>query len=206
MNSTMLSIKMVFVCLILGLVGCNLQSGAPISSQPSTPELTTNLIVEKNLVFERVEDEFALDYPIDWTVSGDGLFWVHPSEAYFTQDYSSVLTEVRFNMFTNTPYSGQSSRRWRIPQPAHEVLQWEINLNSSAEVVEPVRTVSINGRDAATALLAYEKSTLYQYSITLRISDDRVLHLFAQGPASRSEEMQNVLNAIALNIRPLNEE
>lgn len=112
-------------------------------------------------------------------------------------------------IFTNVPYSGRNSRRWKIPQPAHEVLQWEIN-ESSSTVVEPVQAVSINGRDAATVLLAYKNKkgtlTLYQYSIALRISDDKVVHLVIDGPASRSEEMQNVLNAIALNIRPLDGE
>lgn len=203
MNTTMSSIKIAILCLILGVVGCGIQNGAPISSQPGTPELTTTLTMEKNLVFESVKDEFALDYPLDWTVSGDGLFWVYPSEADFPQDHSSVLTEVKFMMFTNVPYAGRSSRRWKIPQPAHEVMQWEIKSNSSAEIVEPVRAVSINGRDAATALVAYEQGTFYRYSIALRISDDKILHLFTRGPASRSEEMQNVLNAIALNIRPL---
>ena len=210
MNVAMQLTKIIILlCLIVGLIGCGVQNGAPISSQLGTPELTTTLIMEKNLVFESVEDEIALDYPFDWTVSGDSLFWVDPNEADLPQDHSSVLTEVRVMIFTNVPYSGRNSRRWKIPQPAHEVLQWEIN-ESSSTVVEPVQAVSINGRDAATVLLAYKNKkgtlTLYQYSIALRISDDKVVHLVIDGPASRSEEMQNVLNAIALNIRPLDGE
>lgn len=199
-------VKLIFVCLILGLVGCAGQSIAPTSSQPSTPELTTSLIMEKTLEFKSVEDGFALDYPADWTVKGEGLFWVKPSEIDFHQDYSSVLTEVTFTLHTSDPYTGHNSRRWRIPQTASENLQWQVNLDTSIEVVEPVRAVSINERDAATVLLSYEKGMLYQYGITLRIAEDKMLELLAQGPSNRSEEMRNVLNAIALNIRPLDEE
>ncbi len=183
------------------LAGCINNVGAPIASQPSTPRLTTEFLLEKNLEFQSIESGFVLDYPADWTVEGEGLIWVKPSETDFSQDHSSVLTEVTFTLFTKSPYTGYASAKRRIPQPASEVAQDILNTRKHTQIVMPVEAVDINGRDGAFYLLAPD--TRHHYSIILRIADDKVVVLDALGPANRSEEMQNILNAIALNIRPL---
>jgi hypothetical protein len=197
------SLFIVHLFLFLGLTGCAGSVGAPIDSQPGTPKLTTEFVMKKELQFRSVENGFLLDYPADWVVEGEGLIWVTPSETDFPQDHSSVLTEATFTLFTKSPYAGYTSSRRRIPQPASEVAQDIANTMKESPVIMPVESVDINGRDGAIYLLAPD--TRYHYSIVLRVADDKVAVLDALGPSSRSEEMQNILNAIALNIRPLSE-
>jgi hypothetical protein len=84
------------------------------------------------------------------------------------------------------------------------VAQDIVNTREVPQIVMPVKSVDINGRDGVIYLLAPD--TRHRYSIILRIADDKVIVLGALGPVSRSEEMQGILNAIALNIQPLSEE
>ncbi|MBP6470400.1 MAG: hypothetical protein KBE23_12445 [Chloroflexi bacterium] len=202
----MLHKSLMLVCLLLSLVGCTGNVGAPITSQPDTPELTTEFVMEKDLEFRSIKNGFVLEYPADWEVAGENMIWVEPSEADFPQDHRSILTEVDFSLFTRGPYVGNFSRKWRIPQSAREVAQVIVGTRDYPEVIQPVKAVSINGFDGATSLMAVEtRIPLHRYGIVLRIASDKVIVLGTDGPASRSEEMQNILNAIALNIRPIEE-
>jgi len=202
----MLHKSLMLVCLLLSLVACAGNVGAPITSQPDTPELTTEFVMEKDLEFRSIENGFVLEYPADWEVAGENMIWVEPSEADFPQDHRSILTEVDFSLFKMGPYTGNFSRKWRIPQSAREVAQVIVDTRDEPEVIQPVKAVSINGFDGATSLLAVQaRISLHSYEIVLRIADDKVIVMHALGPASRSEEMQNILNAIALNIRPIEE-
>jgi hypothetical protein len=192
--------------LITSLAGCVGNVGAPVASEPDIPELTTEFVMEKDLEFQSIENGFVLKYPADWVVEGEGMVWVKPSEADFPQDHRSILTEVDFSLFTRGPYAGNFSRKWRVPQSASEVAQVIVDTMDEHEVIQPVKAVSINGFDGATYLMAVEtRIPLHRYGIVLRIASDKVVVLGTDGPASRSEEMQNILNAIALNIRPLSE-
>lgn len=190
--------------LILTLAGCAGSIGAPIASQPGTPKITTEFVLENDLEFRSVEDGFMLGYPEDWTVEKYTAIWITPSEADFLQDHSSVLTEATFTLLTKSPYVGNISRRRRIPQSASRVAQDIANVTVEWQDVISVKAVDINGRDGAIYLKAPE-DTIHSYSIILRITLDKVVVLNALGPASRSEEMQDILNAIALNIQPLSE-
>ncbi len=200
----MLYKTLIIVCfLITSLAGCRGSVGAPIASQLNAPGLTTEFVMEKDLEFQSIEHGFVLDYPADWEVVGENLVWVEPSESDLIQNHRSVLTEVTFTLYTMGPYSGNQSRRWQVPQPAIIVAQDIANTMKETQIIMPVKAVDINGRDGASFLLAPD--TRHHYVIVLRIADDKVLVMGALGPASRSEEMQNILNAIALNIRPLSE-
>lgn len=200
----MLYKTLIILCfLITSLAGCVESVGAPVASQPDIPELTTEFVMEEDLEFRSIENGFVLDYPADWAVVGENLVWVEPNETDLVQNHRSVLTEVTFTLYTMDPYSGNISRRWRVSQPASAVAQDIANTMKETQVIMPVKAVDINGRDGASFLLAPD--TRHHYVIVLRIADDKVLVMGALGPASRNEEMQNILNAIALNIRPLSE-
>jgi len=84
------------------------------------------------------------------------------------------------------------------------VAQDIANTMKESQVIMPVESVDINGHDSAAFLLTPD--TRHHYAIILRIADDKVVVLDALGPASRSGEMQDILNVIALNIQPLSEE
>ena len=199
----MLHKSLMLVCLLLSLVGCAGNVGAPITSHPDTPELTTEFVMEKGLEFRSIKNGFVLEYPADWKVAEENMIWVEPSETDLVQNHRSILTEVTFMLHTMGPYSGNFSRRWRVPQPASAVAEDIANTMKWTQVVMPVEAVDINGRDGASFLMAPDKR--HHYVIVLRIADDKMLVMGALGPASRSEEMQNILNAIALNIRPIEE-
>ena len=190
--------------LFTGLAGCFRSVGAPIVSPSDNPKLTTEFVLVKATEFRSIEDGFIFSHPEDWIVQKHTVVWVTPSEIDFPQDTSAIPTEATFTLFTKSPYTGRISRKWRIPQSASSVAQDIANVTQEWQIIKPVEAVDINGWDGAVYLQAPDDTT-HLYSIILRIADDKVVVLGALGPASRSEEMQNILNAIALNIRPLNE-
>ncbi len=200
----MLYKNLITMCLFVGLVGCIGSVGAPIVSQSGNPKLTTEFVLEQETEFSSTDDGFIFSYPGDWIVQKHTTIWVTPSEVDFPQDLSSIPNEATFTIFTKSPYTGHISRKWRIPQSASSVAQDIANVTKEWQIIKPVEAVDINGRDGAVFLQAPDDTT-HLYSIVLRISEDKVVVLGALGPASRSEEMQNILNAIALNIRPLSE-
>jgi hypothetical protein len=192
------------LCSLLLLLGCTGQ-GAPVASQPNAPPLTSDFVMDKDLVFESVEYELVLAYPADWTVEDVGSVYIHPSAADFQQDPGFALMKTSFTFYVTGPYVGRSSERWRIPQPSVEVAREILNTFSEHEILKPIESVDINGHDGAIFLVARPEET-HQYIAVLRIAEHKAVVLGALGPAHRSEEMQAILNAIALNIRPLGEE
>jgi hemin uptake protein HemP len=188
------------------LMGCDSGSGAPVTSQIDAPILTSDLVLEADHEYKGIEHSLTFRYPSDWTVDdGGGSVGIIPSDEDFPQNFFLDSGTVHFDFHTMGPYVSRLNQRWRIPQPATEVAQAIANTMKEDTLIEPVTAVDINGHDGATFLLEInDNGYIYHfYIILLRITEDKVVSLSAFGPASRSEEMKTVLNAIALNIEPL---
>ena len=189
----------IICALLFILVGC----GAPVASQPNATKLTSSLILSDDLVYESTENNIIIDYPADWLISGDDMIFIQPSEDDFPKIRSSSAPP--FMLYTMGPYADRFSDRWHIPRSATEIARKTAqNATDASELLEPIEPVDINGHDGAVFLI--ERGEQHQYVVILRITEQVAVGLGALGPSDRSDEMKDVLNAIALNIQPLTED
>jgi len=183
---------------ILLLPSCNTSTGASINSQVGATKLTTELDFPLDQEFISQTYNIAIAHPLDWSISSaESMFFVEPDR----DTYPPLFPPV-FHMSMGTSYTGRS--KLRIPQPATKLLTLRVNhvLDiPGAKTLTDVTAVDINGRDGATVLV--EHGDRHQYIIVLRISEDEIIVLSAHDLADRSEKMQQILNTLALNIRPL---
>jgi hypothetical protein len=182
-------------------------TSAPIESQADAPLLTSEFVLAKEQVYENSARGFALDYPADWVLF-ESSFSVKfdPSEDDFKAASNSSIDRYPFTFIVTTPYVGLESEVYPISASTSAAVADEIlSTFGEFEVLKPITSVNINGRDGATFLVERPQNR-HQYIAILRINQDTTINLGALGPANRSEEMQEVLNAIALNFRPLEED
>lgn len=182
-------------------VGC---TGASVWLSTDAPTLTSSFMLDKEQVYENIDDKFVWNYPSDWAFYEDsGWVIFEPSETDFKQSPGTVLSKTMFQFYSTVPY-GSNSEAWPIPEKSTEVAESILNTFGEYEILEPIKAVSINGRDGAMFLVGRPEGR-HQYNIILRIKYNTSISLFASGPADRSEEMQAILNAVALNIQPIDE-
>ena len=193
-----------FPLLIFILIGCGANKGVSNVPQENAVALDTDIVWENKQEYESTNHGIMISFPSDWVIAESILIRLAPSEAEFPWNADSILEQESYSLSTTGSYAGLRSHRFRIPQSATRVAQF-IASTMSGEIVEPVVAVDINGRDGAAFSVAREYDR-YQYIIVLRITDEKAVVLDALGPASKSEEMKSMLNAIALNIQPLDEE
>lgn len=188
-------------------IGC---SGSSVKSQEDAPFLISDFVLDKEQIYQNSNGKFALDYPLDWVIyEGSGIVGINPSKADFQQSPGSRLSKTTFRFYVLNPYVGYENETYLIPSPSTKVAEeilgtFEVG-DADFEVLEPIKAININGYDGASFLLAHREG-LAQYIIVLRIAKNRSVSLDALGPLDRTEEMQEILNAIALNIRPLDED
>ena len=195
------------ILLIMALnIGC---IGAPVESQTDTPLLTSEFVLAKEQVYQDIDGGFTLDYPADWHISGDRLIWLDPSEVDFKSSSNSFFDRKPFMFHATNPYVGLDSEAYHVPSPSASVAKEVLGTLRETNVLEPIKSVNINGRDGATFLVEQPMDispwNMHQYVIILRISEHTTIQMLALGPANRSQEMKDILNAIALNFRPLDE-
>lgn len=194
----------VIIVIMLFLTACNSGVGAPMLSDSDTPLLTSSVEQTSLIEFESSEQGIAIGYPIDWAIAGgDYMIYIAPNEEDFPWGTDFSLREPSYIVYTMGPYVERGNQRLQIPQPASEIAQAILDTESESEIINPVTSVSINGKDGAIFLAA--KGTQYNYLIVLRIAYQKAVVLAAHGPTEKSLEMQSLLNAIALSIRSLEE-
>ena len=185
-------------------MGCVTTKGVSNIPQESATQLDTSVVWDDKQKLESANHEIAISVPSDWIIADGDLIWLASDESKFPWNADKILTQETYMVHTTGSYTGLRSHRLGIPQSATRVAQF-IASTMSGEIVEPVMAVNINGRDGATFSVTREYNR-YQYIIVLRITDEKAVVLDALGPASKSEEMKSILNAIALNIQPLDEQ
>ena len=182
-------------------IGC---IGASVKSQTDAPSLTSTFVLDKEQVYENLERQFALDYPSGWTLYDASSFvLLTPSEADFKSGSGTSLSRTIFQFLPRKPYPGGSEPP-TLPAKSAVVAQSILDTFEEHEILEPIKTVNINDHDGAIFLVE-GPGEIHHYIIVLRINYNTSINLSALGSADRSEEMQAILNAIALNIRPLGE-
>ena len=181
-------------------------SSAPVEAPPDALLLTSSFVLEKEQVYENVNG-FALNYPADWTLfDGEFIKMLDPSEDDFKVSSNSIMDRYPFTFGVTDPYVGIESSTYEIsPSSSASVAEEILDTFGDYEILEPIKSVNINGRDGATFLVERPQNR-HQYIIILRINQHTVIDLGALVPAIRSEEMQEVLKAIALNFRPIDKE
>lgn len=189
-----------FPLLILVLVSCSVYQSVPNTPQENAVVLDTDLVWENKQEHESVSHGIAISFPSDWSIADSDIIWLAPNESEFLWNTDAILEQESYMIYTTGSYTGIRSHRLRIPQTAASVAQFIAN-TMSGSLTEPVTPVNINGRDGAIFLVS--DGNRHHYTIVLRVTDDKAVILGADGPASRSKEMKSILNAIALNIQPL---
>ncbi len=186
------------------LVSCGVSKGVSNAPQENAIPLETDLVWENTQEHKSANHGITISFPSDWVIADGELIWLAPSETEFPWNADAILEQETYSLYTTGSYTGIRSHRYRIPQSATRVAQF-IAGTMFGEFVDPVITVNINGRDGAIFSVTTREHDRYQYIIVLRITDEKAVVLGALGPASKSEEMKSMLNAIALNIQPLDE-
>ena len=125
---------------------------------------------------------------------------IAPDEKQFPWREDFYLSDQRYYLFTRDSYTDRSNRRTHIPQSAAAVLA-DMPQGMNGEVLQPVTSVDIAGRDGATHLVGNDLR--HMYTIVVRVAPHKAVVLTAVGSANKSEEMQSILNAMALNVRPI---
>lgn len=192
-----------FPLLIFVLISCGTSKGTPNIPQENAVVLDTGIVWDNIQEYKSAKHGIIVGFPSDWVIGESVFIRLAPSEAEFPWNAEKILEQESYMLHTTGSYAGLRSHRFRIPQSATRVAQF-IAGTMSGEIIEPVVAVDINGRDGATFSVTREYDR-YQYIIVLRITDEKAVVLDALGPASKSEEMKSILNAIALNIQPLEE-
>lgn len=191
-----------FIVIVIGGIACNQTSQASIESQVDAPLLTSSFVLAKEQVYQSPNGKFALDYPSNWTIyEGDRFGYVSltPNEADFQPILDSGFRGMPpFSFHELGPYAGHQTITGN-PLTAAEVAEETLGTFGEYKTLEPIKSVSINGYDGATFLVERSEGW-HQYIVILRITRNTSIALDFLGPSDRSEEMQEILNAIALNI------
>ena len=189
------------ILLMLMVSGCVTDLGAPLHSEEDTPILSSELD-EAHLTFQEIDEQsIVVGYPAGWAINGgEVMVYIAPdeNELPWGEDYS--LTNPRFYLYAKGSYTNRSNRRTHIPQSAAAVLA-SIPINMNGKVLQPITSVDVAGRDGATYLVGNDFRHIY--TVVVRVTPHKAVVLTAEGPAEESEEMQSILNAMALNVRPI---
>lgn len=189
------------------ILGCQVQLGAPIESQPNTPNLTTGIDTKNWPTFESQEHGIGVGYPQDWYIKSDEIFITTQETPISLLSNGCSSIQPAYQLYMMGPYVERSERRFRIPQTsikvAEKVVESIMSVTTS-ELIQPPTSVNINGRDGA--IFVTKDNNDYTYTIILRISQDKAVVLFSCGQINGLEEIQSTLNAIALSVYPIDGE
>lgn len=197
----MIRIYLIVAFALLTLGACSGSRGAPVTSQEGAPALTTELKSEELAWYESEEHGIVVGYPAGWAITGDELsVYIAPDEEKFLWGSNHTSSDPRYNLSARGSYTNRGNRRAFIPESAAAVAQDYVD-KMSHQVIEPVTSVDVNGHDGATALAGNEY--YHRYLVVVRVTAYKAVVMVAAGPAEHSEEMQSILNAVALSLHPL---
>ena len=184
---------------LLFLIGCSSNADDSVPSLSGAIQLVPILEDTELDSFTSTNIELTIAYPKGWAiVEGDNTIYLASEESFFPWKKRSSIAQPLYSIHIIGPYVDRRNQRWRIPQPTLEVVQ-KIADSWNAETLRPIMSNDINGMDGASLLLGDEAGQIYM--VYLRLTEHRLVSLSASGPTNKSEEMQAVINTIALNTR-----
>jgi len=183
------------------MTGCATDPGAPPEHEDNAPLLTSDLD-EAELTYQEVSEQgIIIGYPAGWEIeAGHTVTYIAPNAEQFPWKPTYSPLDFTILVVTRDSYTNRGNRRTHIPQSAATVLS-DLPTGMTGEMLVPVTSVDAAGRDGAIYLVGNDYKQLYR--VVVRVTSSRAVTLTAEGPADKSEEMQSILNAMALNVRPI---
>ena len=183
------------------MVGCVTDLGAPLEPADNAPLLTSDLD-EAELTYQEVSEQgIIIGYPAGWEIeAGHTVTYIVPDAEQFPWKRTYSPLDFTILIVTRDSYTNHGNRRTHIPQSAAAVLS-DLPTSMTGEMLVPVTSVDAAGRDGAIYLVGNDYRQLYR--VVVRVTSSKAVTLTAEGPADKSEEMQSILNAMALHVRPI---
>lgn len=197
-------IRAIYLCAIFVATVVLLHSfGSPVNSAPDVPELTSTFVSGQVQKVEFPDFGIAIQYPDDWTSSETSLFVsIGPQRSEPSQLYPVLTRKMHFMIYTMSPSTYAATPFGGLfADSAATSLRSITNLITS-DVIEPIKSVNINGHDGAHVVFSMEYKRV-SYCIALRINYHRMVITCGIGSEKEVDDLKEVTKAIVFGLDPL---
>jgi len=192
------------VLILIALMEAGCSSSGVVSSSKSTPvatPLTSTISTNDWIEYVSTQHGVAFKYPPEWNLR-DGTLDVCIAKGSITPGNGCpFFNKIGFSISVIAPYIATSTgSRLNIPQPTDEFTEYLADIAVFNRDTQPLMLktdLRVNEKEAGAFLFDDSKTSSNTYTIVLRLNKYEVAILEGNGPNRLSQEMQDMLVALA---------